>query len=419
MVSGGPNKRGKGDGTVYQRAGKGSWFGTVTIPGSNPRRRATTPAAPTKRAAEKALTDLRRQLLIDGDIITSGQTVGSWIEVWWRTIAVKNIRPRTRTTYRSLIDNHILRCIGHIQLTKLTAAHIRGMAQDLEDLGRSTTTAMQIHRIVGAVMQAAEQEGRVTKNVVKLTKAPRRARPNLAILTAVDGVKVLQAVEYDRLGSRWWAALFTGARQGELLGLELDRVGDDLDLSWQLQRIPWSHGCKTPCERKRGTDCPDRRIIAPADWEHRHLEGGLYLSRPKSNAGYRIIPLVKGLREQVEMRIHAALTEPNPHGLLWTADAKHANHDKHLLPLDGSPIDPSWDSREWHKVLARAGVKDARLHDARHTTASLLLAANVPEPLIIKILGHSTYAQSRSYQNVDRSQLAGAMVSVAKLLEIT
>jgi hypothetical protein len=44
-------------------------------------------------------------------------------------------------------------------------------------------------------------------------------------------------------GSRIAAALFTGARQGELIGLELDRVTDELDLSWQLKRFSWSHHC--------------------------------------------------------------------------------------------------------------------------------------------------------------------------------
>jgi integrase len=154
----------------------------------------------------------------------------------------------------------------------------------------------------------------------------------------------------------------------------------------------------------------------PADWEHRHLTGGLWLSRPKSEAGYRIIPLVEPLRQIIEQRAQIARTEPNPHGLLWTADPKQ---DKRGIPqpLDGSPIDPSTDNAAWHEVLKRAGVADARLHDARHTTASLLLKAQVPEPIIMKILGHNSYAVTRDYQNVDREQLTAAMTSMSALMK--
>lgn len=399
----------------------------MSLPSPDGKRRRITRTAKTEAEAKNELKKLRREREKTGDIPTKTQTLESWLNVWFTTIALKNIRPKTAATYRTLLERHIIPEIGKVQLEKLTPDHVRRVAERITttpknpknpDAGYlSSTTAMQAYRILVVALKYAEREGRVQRNVAALTDAPRRASRSLVALSAADGVKVLETVAGDRLGSRWAAALLTGARQGELLGLELDRVGDDLNLSWQLQRISWEHGCKVSCGRKRGTDCPDRKIAFPADWEHRRLTGGLYLSRPKSSAGWRVIPLVDPLRSIIERRVAASLTEPNPHGLLWTADAKGDNRGHTgILPLDGSPIDPSRDNHAWHAVLARAGVPDARLHDARHTTASLLGRAGVPIEIITKILGHSTYAMSREYMDVDRGQLVAALSRMSTLM---
>src|SRR5690606_26607949 len=102
----------------------------------------------------------------------------------------------------------------------------------------------------------------------------------------------------------------------------------------------------------------------------------------------------------------------------WTADPKRDKQGT-VLPLDGSPIDPRNDSVAWHGILARAGVPDARLHDARHTTASLLLAAGVPEKVIMEIMGHNSYVVTRGYQNVDRAHLNKAMTAISALMRLT
>jgi len=410
-----PNKRAKGEGTIYFRESDQRWVGSKDLPRRNPtdRRRAVVLVNPkgmtVKEARAATIAKLNKrvaELEKNGDLPNEQQTVAQWLHVWFDTIALKKIRPKTAATYRTLLEKHILPEIGHVQLTKLTSAHVRRIEERILSKGLSSTTAMQAHRIVAVALKYALREERVTKNVALLTDAPKRARKQLGVLTAVDGVKVLSATRDDRLWSRWAAALLTGARQGELLGLELDRVTDVIDLSWQLQRISWEHGCSPTCDKKRGSECPKRTVTFPADWEHRHLTGGLWLSRPKSNAGYRIIPLVDPLKTIIAARIEAARLEPNPYGLLWTTET-------------GNPIDPGYDNRAWHDALNRAGVPDVRLHDARHTTASLLLEANVPEPIIMKILGHNSYAVTRGYQNVDRRQLDAAMEGLSALLPIS
>ncbi|SBN64411.1 Phage integrase family protein [Curtobacterium sp. 9128] len=422
--------RGKGEGAVYRVPADRTlpleyWTASIELPGRDGKRRRKVVRSKDKATVLKQLRALQRDLERSGDLPTASVTLGAWMKLWYDEIAVHRLAPKTAAGYKSAIRQHIIPAIGNVRLDKLEPKHVRDLNRAIRAKGRGASTALQAHRILGVALRDAEREGRVTRNVTTLLDAPRRAHVTLVTLDAAAGVRILEraAREDVRMGSRWAAALLTGARQGELLGLEVDRVTDRLDLSWQLQRLTWSHGCnprdpeQPRCGRKRGTDCPDRFLRAPEDHEHRHLTGGLWLSRPKSRAGWRDIPLVEPLRSIIERRLIASASEPNPHGLLWTAERKRTPYVVTLRPLDGSPIDPAKDNYAWHALLTSVGVRDARLHDARHTTATLLYEANVPEPIIMEILGQSTLSVTRGYRSRGNHALLGdALAKVSALL---
>jgi len=323
-----------------------------------------------------------------------------WIRFWFAHIHSKKIAPKTIASYRTSIERHIIPVVGQVRIDKLAPAHIRRVEQEVRAKGLSGSTAQSAHRVLSLALRDAMRDGRVSRNVATLVDQPKKKSPTMTVLDAAGGIRLLETVQHDRLGSRIAAALLTGARQGELLGLELDRVTDELDLSWQLKRFSWSHGCNPAkpwepvCRAKQGSKCPERHLDAPEDQEFRHLTGGLWLSRPKSAAGWRVVPLVDPLRSIIERRVQDAAEEPNPHGLLWTAERNGRTDELH-----GSPIDPKDDNRTWHKTLSRAGLPDTKLHSARHTTVDLLYSAGVDEPTIAEIVGHSTYLMSRRYRS--------------------
>ena len=197
------------------------------------------------------------------------------------------------------------------------------------------------------------------------------------------------------------------ARRGEVLGLERDRVTDELDLSWQLQRLKRSHGCEEPCGRVRPAWCPQSKLIVPADYEHRHVTGSLYLTRPKSNAGWRIIPLVDPLRSI--LRHHLEQTPENPHGLVFARP-------------DGSPIRPDEYTQAWVNFMRDYfdGERRIRLHDLRHAAVDLLYLAGVDEATIQEIAGHSTRQMTRAYKSrSSQARLREAMQRMAALPGIT
>jgi integrase len=78
---------------------------------------------------------------------------------------------------------------------------------------------------------------------------------------------------------------------------------------------------------------------------------------------------------QLEERTHA--------GLLWE------DHDLVFAQPNGRPIERKSDWRAWKALLREAGVREVRLHDGRHTAATLLLAEEVHPRVVMEVLGHA------------------------------
>lgn len=404
-MAGKTRRRSRGDGALYQRP-DGLWVGTVDV-GFTPegKRRRKTVSGPTQKIALERLREVRAAKEKFGTVPTAVPTAAAWLLHWVEDIAAKRVRPNTLVGYRSMVVKHINPHLGNRRLDQITQAHVRAIHDAMIERGNSSTTALQCHRILSKALSDAMREGLVSRNVATLVDAPRKGVSTRGSLTAADAFTLLQSVNHDHYAaSRWAAALFTGARQGELLGLERSRVGVNLDLSWQLQRLPYRHGC----EKKRldgGTEqptcgivapslCPAAELAVPAGFEYRRLEGGLCFVRPKSKAGHRVVPLEQPLRRI--LMTHIEMSDPGDYDLVWS--------------YRGGPVSAGRDSKAWHAALDAAGIKSAPLHSARHTTATLLLEAGVDPVTIAAILGHSSVVVTQGYQHVSTA-LAGAALA--------
>lgn len=341
-----------------------------------------------------------------GDLPNANQTVRQFLTHWLDSVVVKEVSPNTLSNYETVCRKHIIPTIGSVRLSQVKAAHVERVTEKMLDKSQpkplSSTYALNAHRIMSTAFAYAYSKGLMTRNPAKQIKAPRKAVVNLEVLTldeAIHIVEVMAQPVHAELGARWVSSILTGGRRGEMIGLERDRLdfdNDIMDLSWQLQRFIWKHGDKKTkelddkgkplheCGRKRGTDCPVRKLDYPADYEIRHVVGGLYLTRPKSGAGRRAVPLVDPLRSILKRYVEN--TPDNAYGLVWAPD--------------GYPLDPDQDSAAWHDVLEACGIdKNVRLHDVRHAAVDMLYEAGVDEDLIPLIVGHSNRAMSRSYKS--------------------
>lgn len=385
--------RGKGEHALYRVPADRSkplkyWTAVIELPpGPNGERRRKSIRRKDKKLLTEELKKQDVELQKRGDLPTRNETVEQWFTYWLKQTA-REVRPNTFDGYKRTVHNHIIPAIGNVKLDKLTATHMRRVHEAILAKGLSSTTALLAHRTMSVSFKVAMREGRIGRNPAKLVNAPRKATVALEPLDLQEAVQFLGFVSKDaEMGARWATTLLTGARRGEILGLEHDRVTDVLDLSWQLIRLP-----KTDTDGK-----PD----VPVDYEYRHLTGGLYLTRPKSSRSWRIIPLIDPLKSILEQ--HIEKSDPNPWGLVFTKN--------------GRPISPDADTKAWRRTLAAAGIeKNARLHDGRHTAVDLLYVAGVPDDLIQEIVGHSTRSMTQEYKSLrNRERLTAAMEQFSAL----
>jgi integrase len=228
--------------------------------------------------------------------------------------------------------------------------------------------------VLSRALKIALQRGRVARNVCTLVEPPSVPHQEVQPLTRDEARSILDTAALHRNAARWSVALALGLRQGEALGLswtEVDLDRGTLRVRYALQRQIARHGCGGTCHSKRGADCPQR------------IGGGLVLVEPKSRTSRRTIALPDQLVDALSThrfaqnaeRVHAGTTWVDT-GLVFTRP-------------DGRAIDPKDDYQTWKALLAEAGVRDARLHDARHTAATLMLTMGVPARAVMQILGHS------------------------------
>lgn len=401
-------RRQRGEGSVFKRASDGRWVGRIDL--GNGKRR--TVYGRTQAEAVKKLKDARKDVDA-GNLNTASITIEKWLTYWLEQVCPGKTRmkPKTLRNYRSYVENYLTPALGKKRLNKLAAEDVRALHRYvMVDKKRSSTTAHHAHRILGTALNDAMRDGRATRNVVALVPAPPLAATTKDSLTLDQFVRLMHHLDGNRLQSRWAFGLFTGARQGECLGLtwpHVDLANGVADLAWQLQRIPYRHGCgqrpasgEWPCGRKRADRCTHRELDVRPGFEYRHLEGNLCLQRPKTKGSTRVIPLPPMLLHSLKER-----------RVLYEQERKHYAKDHGLVwaRLDGRPIDGRLDWKEWTDMLEAVGLERMRLHVARHTASTILLALGVPENVRMAILGHSEAATNRLYSHVDLTMQRDAM----------
>jgi len=337
-------------------------------------------------------------------------TVEKWLDHWYEQIASPSVRYKTRTYYRTAIDKYLLPGIGAHRLDRLESEHIERLYGRLRKDGARSSTLLQVHRTLRAALNEAERRDRITKNPIRVVRSPQTEETEIEPLTVDDAQAILAVARERRNGVRWAVALALGLRQGEALGLKWPDIGTEwhhgcpgaspcgkppedctrrhatgtLTVRRAIQRQTWQHGCGPgeTCGRKRGADCPRRH------------GGGLIVVEPKSHAGRRVIslppPLIPALIE------HRSVQEDERRlaAELWRNDGWV------FAQPTGKPTDPRADYGEWKGLLTAAGVREARLHDARHTAATMLLVLGVAERAVMDIMGWSKIDMAQRYMHV-------------------
>ncbi len=404
-----PRRREYGTGSVYQR-GDGMWVATIEA-GTNAagRRRRVTVSARDEETCRQRLKEKKRALAITGETDVSPRaTLKTWATEWLE-LEERRLRPKAFATSRSAVTRWIIPTIGHRRFDALTPADIRAVLNAQRAAGRSSSTQLRTHSVLMSMLKAALVEGYpVTDRLLKVP-APRAAVNDRTSMQLEEAVAVLELAAEIPQASRWVGALLNGVRQGEALGLTWEAVDFDrneLVLAWQLQALPY----RIPRDRSSGFRIPD-------GYEVRQLHGSLHLVRPKTRAGWRVLPMVPWMRDSLEA--WRAIAPESPHGLVWPL-------------VDGRPCSGKADDDEWYALQETVGVHHPTrtrelgdgsvvpapytIHETRHTTATLLHEAGVDPAIMAAILGQSKLVES--YVHVKRSpRVAAALEQVAAALQ--
>lgn len=343
-------RRSNGEGSVYQTA-DGRWRAallvTNPIDGTQSRRF----VSGRSRAETVRRLDALRYDAAAGSF-TSDETTGEYLARW--LIGAKGrLRPSTYAECVRHVESYFVPAIGTIPLSRLTALDMERAMAGLLARGYSPATVHHARSTVRRALHDAQRDGLLLRNVAALARPPRAERREMRPMTSIEVRALLDATADDPMGPIFALAVSSGLRLGELLGLYWSDVGD---------------GALTV-----------RRSLARAEG------GGWALAEPKTARSRRTVMLphvaVDGLQRQQEQQEAARQAV----GTAWQDRAG-------LIFTDavGRHLQPSAVSHAFRLAADRLGLASVRLHDLRHTAATLMLGAGVSLKVVSETLGHSS-----------------------------
>lgn len=261
----------------------------------------------------------------------------------WLDVTRTRVRPRTYESYELSLWR-IVRVLGFVPLVRLTPQVIQRTYADLLSKGLSPRTVLQSHAVLHRALKQARHWGQMTAVPTELVAVPRAPQREMRALSAAELAVLLASSRGTRWHSLWVLLGTAGLRIGEALGLKWT----DVDLAMGRIQV------KRALQRQRGR--------------------GLVFMEPKSYRSRRLVCLSKlavaALGEQ-RLSVGGELVFPN---------------------LLGEPQESSSVTDALKVALTRAGLPQIRVHDLRHTTATVLLEAGAHPKIVQDVLGHSTVA---------------------------
>lgn len=353
-------------GRVFQRAvGRGKpWSYSVDLPRSatGKRKQRLKGGFRTKADAEAGLAKLLVEAEQGTSVDPSRTTVAEYLRGWLADTA-PSLRPSTAELYRGAVDNWIVPRIGGLRLQDLGPQHLQGLYGELLESGRtdgagglSPRSVRLAHQVLHSSLDRAVDWRLIARNPANSKlDLPRMARTEMKTWTSEQARAFLAATSEDRLRALWQLMLGTGLRRGEALGLR------------------WAD-----------TDLEAHRLSVNQTVALRKNQA--HLSEPKTAAGRRTVAVHPKIAEALRQHRTRQHRERLLVGPAW------AETDLVFPTSIGTILHPRNLVRDFKAAVERAGVPEIRLHDLRHTAATLALTAGAHPKQVQEMLGHARVA---------------------------
>lgn len=293
----------------------------------------------------------------------SKMTVAQWLDVWEREY-LKGVKPYTVDSYAAAIRNHIKPALGAVKLEALNTHTIQRFYNSLSEPTKqrkalSPKTIKNIHGVLHKALQQAAKIGYLRFNPAEACELPRIVKKEMQVLDEDHSKAFMQAVKGDPLENLFLIDLFTGLRQGELLGL-----------SWDC--IDFSAGTVTVKHQLQQTQ-------VKGDYSYHFSPLKNDKPRTITPAAYVMKLLKSQHMRQLEMRLRA--------GELW-----YNEFDLVFTTILGRPLSRRTIYKHFKKITATIGVPDLRFHDLRHSYAVASIRGGDDIKTVQTNLGHATAA---------------------------
>ncbi len=383
----------------------GRWHGRVTVgvkDDGTPDRRHI--GRKTRAEVTKAVRELERQR-DSGNVRKAGQTwtVTTWLTHWVENIAALHVSENTIDGYRVAVYHHLIPGVGAHRLAKLEPEHLERFYKKMQDNGSSAGTAHQAHRTVRTALNEAVRRRHITINPATIAKAPRLEEEEVEPYSVEEVQRILLEAERHRNTARWVIALALGLRQGEALGLQwkdVDWEAGVIRVSRGRLRPRYKHGCGDRCGRKPGY-CPQKINTRRETKETKSRAGKRPIGVPEE-----LMKLLRRHKEEQDRERRLARDLWVEKGYVFTSPT-------------GEPLNPNTDHHKWKDLLKAAGIREGRLHDARHTAGTVLLILGVPDVVVDAIMGWEpgkSARMRRRYQHLTSRVLQDTAGKVGGLL---
>jgi integrase len=367
------SKRGNGEGTIYQR--DGSWVAAYTDAAGKRREL----WAKTRSAVADRLNDALRARKKGEPIPAASGTLAAFVPVWLEGQTVARKRARTIRRREQLLRLHVVPVLGRVPLAKLAPEHLQRLyALKLETLG--DTTVHHIHATIHRMLEHALRSNLIGRNVADLVDAPAIKAREMTTLSEEELRRFLDEVAGDRLEGLYATGVTTGMRLSELLGLRWR----DLDLGKRTIRL------RTTLEK---------------------YHGEIDFVEPKTKGSRRQIDLTSTAADALRRHRIAQAKERLAAGAAWT--------DLDLVFTNelGGPVADQTFRRGLHRHLAAADCPRIRIHDGRHTAATILLGRGVHPKIVSEMLGHSRISTTMDlYSHVTPTMQRAAIAEMEKAI---
>jgi site-specific recombinase XerD/predicted RNA-binding Zn-ribbon protein involved in translation (DUF1610 family) len=327
------------------------------------RRRETKAGFATQKECQAAMNKLLVAVEQQTYTAPTKATVKQYLTKEWLPAVKATIRPSTYNSYVQHVECHIVPHIGAVKLQKLSGSQVNALYAKLAESGGldgkkglSPQTIHHVHACLHKACKDAVRWGQLSRNPLDAADPPRAkgdSTREMKTWTKEQLKAFLEAVREDRLSPLWHTIAMTGMRRGEALGLRW------IDVDLEAGRLSI------------------RRALIP-------INRDVVVSEPKTAKGRRVVALDSGTVEVLKGQAARQLEERSnwdegwvESGLVFTAE-------------NGAALDPESISRYWRQAVKKTMLPTIRLHDLRHTHATLALQAGVHPKVVSERLGHAT-----------------------------